>query len=200
MRFRRHISILWRLFEKACVGYVCIGVPLAIVFERSTVISGSMSPALKGTERAGDTVLVNKVAYRFRAPRRGELVSFTGEFGEHIIKRVVAFPGEIVQIADGKVVVNGNPVTEPFVFCSICYVNAGVFKSPKRRFRVRPGHYFALGDFSGDSHDSRYWGGLRGDKIRGRAVAIISPWLRIRLFRASGRCHSRPHNGGKSAQ
>ena len=188
---RRIVSFVRRLFVKACVVYACVSIPLNLAFDRGTMISGSMSPTLKGTDKAGDTVLVDRVTYRLRAPRRGELVSFEDDEGVRVIKRLVGLPGETVSIADGRALIDGRPLMEPLAFRGIRYSHAGLFVSPARRFKVSPGNYFVLGDDSGDSYDSRYWGGLRADQIRGRAVAVIWPPSRIRLIGASKPVRSR---------
>ena len=179
------VSIMYRVFEKACVVYVCVSIPLTLAFERTAVISGSMAPTLRGNSRSGDSVLIDKLCYRFRSPRRGELVSFFDDDGRHIIKRVVGLPGETVSIADGQALIDGRPLTEPAAFRGIRYFHAGAFSSAARRFRVAPSHYFVLGDDSRDSDDSRYWGALRGEKIRGRAIAIIWPGSRMQFLSPS---------------
>jgi signal peptidase I len=76
-----------------------------------TLITGvSMEPTLRG----GQLVGVNKLAYLFRRPRRGEVVEvWTGR--QLIIKRILGLPGEIIAMHDGKLYVNGAPVTEPYV-------------------------------------------------------------------------------------
>ncbi len=185
MRVRGRVARLRRVFEKACVVYVCVSIPLAVAFERGVMVSGSMAPTLKGSRETGDMVLIDRVTYRFREPRRGELVYFLDIEGQCPIKRVVGLPGEVISIAGGRVVVDGQPLSYPAVFADLDYHNAGAFSSPARRFRVRPGHVFVLGDDSADSFDSRYWGALDRKHVLGRAVAIVSPWHRIRTLRPS---------------
>ena len=177
--------MLWRQFRRFCVAYVCLSVPMQWAFESTRIISGSMAPTLQGTREAGDTVLVDLLSFGLREPKRGELVSFVDDDGVQMIKRVVGLPGEEVAIAKGRVLINREPLTEPAAFAGIHYYNHGAFTGPGRRFRVQPGHYFVLGDDSKDSYDSRYWGGLRRDRIQGRAVAIVWPPTRAGLLRAS---------------
>ena len=81
------------------------------VVEPVAVPTGSMSPTL----RAGDHVLVNKLAYRFGEPRRRDLVVLRSASGELLLKRVVGVGGDDVGVEDGVLVVNGRAVREPFV-------------------------------------------------------------------------------------
>ena len=170
------------LFQRVCVAYVCLSLPLQLTFAPGRMISGSMTPTLQGTQDSGDTVVVNKLAYQFRAPSRGDLVAFTDSDGVRVIKRVVAMPGEVVRIAHGRAVIDGQPLAEPELFRNIRYCNRGAFRNPNNRYRVSEGHYFVLGDDSMDSYDSRYWGALSEERITGQAVAIVWPLPRVRLL------------------
>ncbi len=178
-RVRRALRVVWKGFVGFCVAYTACSLPALWAFRCTRMISGSMAPTLQGGRSGGDVALIYRLAYRRRAPRRGELVAFYDDEGVLIIKRVAGLPGETVRIADGRVWINGEPLCSPPVFRRIRYCNAGAFRNPANRFRLAPGRYFVLGDFSADSYDSRYWGGLRRDQICGRAVAIVWPPRRI---------------------
>ncbi len=182
MQFPAHASAWFRFFQRTCVAYVCVSLPLQLTLEPGRMISGSMSPTLKGTQAQGDTVVVSKLAYRFRKPHRGELVAFTDDMGVRAIKRVVGLPGEVVSIGYGRVYINGKPLTAPALFRRIHYYNHGAFGKPTNKYRVAEGCYFVLGDDSQDSYDSRYWGALRGERIEGRAMAIVWPLPRARML------------------
>ncbi|NED88529.1 signal peptidase I, partial [Streptomyces sp. SID11233] len=113
--------------------------------------SASMEPAL----HAGDRVMVDKLAYRFGGePRRGDVVVFdgTGYFGDgDYIKRVVGVGGDRVRCCakDGRLTINGKPVTEPFL-------HTGDAPSDVAFDIVVPaGRLFVLGDHRADSADSR---------------------------------------------
>ncbi|MBM4079514.1 MAG: signal peptidase I [Planctomycetes bacterium] len=174
-----------KLFQRACVAYACVTVPFQCAFAPTRMVSNSMWPTLQGTASGGDMVLVSKLSCRLRPPRRGELVAFTDDEGVRVIKRVVGLPGEVVRIADGRMHVNGRPLTQPAVFRRIRYENHGSFSQPTSQFRVAEGCYFVLGDDSSDSYDSRFWGALSRSRIEGRAVAILWPWRRLRWLEAA---------------
>lgn len=102
------------------------------------------------------------------------------------IKRLVGLPGETLEIRDGDIIVNGEPVVEPRVVKDIYYRNV----SPDRasygirgqKFTVPEGHYFVLGDNSGYSKDSRYWGFVPFENVRGKAFFIYLPPWRVGLI------------------
>ncbi|ASY32570.1 MULTISPECIES: signal peptidase I [unclassified Streptomyces] len=139
--------------------------------------SASMEPAL----HVGDRVMVDKLAYRFGGePRRGDVVVFdgTGYFGDgDYIKRVVGVGGDRVRCCakDGRLTINGKPVTEPFL-------HAGDTPSDVAFDIVVPaGRLFVLGDHRADSADSRDHLGSPGggmiplSAVRGRADLVVWP-------------------------
>lgn len=142
--------------------------------------SGSMRPTLI----EGDRILVSKFVYRFREPQRGEIIVF--RFPENpkrpFIKRLAAIGGDTVQIRDGRVLVNGQPLeVEPMR--GFYYYNQGDFAEEGERIEVPPDSYFVLGDNSSSSHDSRYWGFVPKRLLIGKALWIFWPPKRIRALR-----------------
>jgi signal peptidase I len=148
----------------------------AMVGEPFAVSALSMSPTIDD----GDRILVNKVPYRFDHPHRGDVVVVeapvrAGGTGwawpvdeERFVKRVVGMPGETVEGRDGRVLVNGIPLDEP-------YLPAGTSTRPFPAVSVPDGSYFLLGDHRLLSVDSRSFGPVPGDAVVGRADAIIWP-------------------------
>jgi signal peptidase I len=131
----------------------------AFVAEPFAVPSASMSPTL----RPGDHVLVDKLAYRFGVPRRGDLVVFHAPRGaELLLKRVVAVGGDLVGIEDGVLQVGGHAVSEPFVNRRLV---DSVYFGP---VRVPAGAVFVMGDRREDSVDSRSFGPVPRRLIVGR--------------------------------
>ena len=155
--------------------------------------TGSMRPTLI----EGDRILVNKVVYGIRIPftgwrlpalrnpQRGDIVVFEAPDDSHkdFIKRLVAVENDEVEIGDLRVWVNGRPLTEPALFREMVYYNRGPFGQLGKPVKVPPGHYFFLGDNSGSSKDSRYWGFLPKGHIIGRAFLSYWPPRRIRWLR-----------------
>lgn len=95
-------------------------------------------------------------------------VATSGSSGEIFIKRVVAGPGEVISIQDGRAIVNGVTRSEPFA--ASCSDPDCTFQTP---VRVPAGHYYVLGDNRGASDDSRFWGPIPASSILGVAVNCL---------------------------
>ena len=146
-----------------------------------------------------DRVLAEKVTYRFRDPRRGELIVFRTDGiqrltpGKFFAMRVVGLPGERVQIDPPHLVIDGQKVAEPPIFALIASQEQGyrgfqLVEHPKRRmFLDTPqsevvlggDEYFVLGDNSENSYDSRMWGPVPRKNIVGRVTRIYWPLDRV---------------------
>ena len=144
---------------------VLIALLINLFLAQATRVQGqSMEPNLHTNQR----LVVEKISYHFREPRRGDVVVFRHpRWGsEMLIKRVIALPGERVEIRGGKVYINGYPLDEPYL------------TQPTTRdygpIVVPPGHVFVLGDNRGFSNDSRAFGPVPIKDIVGRA--LFSYW------------------------
>lgn len=140
--------------------------------------SGSMIPTLL----VGDHILVNKFIYRFRDPARGDVIVFKYPQDEHrdFIKRVIAVGGETVLIKDRQVYINCQPpapacqpIREPWAYYED---RLSAWSETSGPHRVPPGSYFVMGDNRHNSQDSRYWGFVRGEKIKGKAFLVYWSW------------------------
>lgn len=147
---------------------------MTFVARAFTVDGSSMVPTLHDGER----LMVDKLTYRFREPQRGEIVVFRYPLNprEHYIKRVVGVPGDVVEVRNGRVYLNGTPLEEPYLEAP----TLGYFGP----VRVPPGHYFVLGDNRNNSEDSRdpKVGFVPKELIEGRAVWRYWPLARMSLI------------------
>ena len=143
--------------------------------------SGSMHPTLI----EGDRILVNKFLYRFRQPRRGEIIVF--RFPENpkrpFIKRLIAVGGDTVEIREGHIFVNSRMASGGEASPTTYYYNQGPFGQEHTATDVPQGMYFVLGDNSASSHDSRFWGFVPKRLLIGRAMCIFWPPTRLRALR-----------------
>ena len=130
------------------------------------MVGFSMEPTLHNYQY----LLVNKVSYLVGEPQRGDIVAFRfpGDPRLHLIKRVVALPGEEVEIRGGVVYVNGRALAEPYLLTKPAY------SYPKKK--VPEGGYFVLGDNRNNSHDSHVWDWLPREYLIGKAW--VSYWPR----------------------
>lgn len=117
-------------------------------------------------------------------PQRGDIIVFVypEDRKRDFIKRLIAFGGETVEIKDGKILVDGKIVDEPRIR-NRYYSNGGQFGEKNEKIEIPEGYYFALGDNSLSSHDSRYWGFVPEDYVIGRAELIFWPFSRLRFLK-----------------
>ena len=104
------------------------------------------------------------------------------------VKRLVGLPGETVEIRNGRILIDGEAVTSPKEIAGIRYVNpppgaGAVYGLAGQRFKVPEGSYFVLGDNSANSKDSRLWGFVPFETVRGLAFFIYLPPSRIGVVR-----------------
>lgn len=137
------------------------------------VYGNCMEPNLS----TGERLLGNKFTYRFDRPRRGDVVVFRypKDHTKVFVKRVIACPGETVEIHDGKVFVNGKPLPE-----SSYMRKAAHGDYPKTL--VPHGCVFVLGDNRDDSNDSRSWGVLPIADIQAKAWLRYYPFSKLAVF------------------
>ncbi len=139
------------------------------------------SGSMRETLIEGDRILVNKFIYRFSEPQSGQIMVFKypEDKKRPFIKRVVAVGGDTVEIRNGGLLVNGQPLTEPEIFNTNEYYNQGEFGRQGKVIEVPADHYFVLGDNSGASHDSRFWGFVPKSHKIGKAFCIFWPPKRV---------------------
>ncbi|RAL26183.1 signal peptidase I [Thermoflavimicrobium daqui] len=136
-----------------------------VVFEPSVVLG----PSMEKTMVTGDLVMVNKLIYKIRDPKHGEIIVFHTDKQKDFIKRVIALPGETVEAKNNTVLVNGKAIDEPYLKNTQTLDFTPVTVPPK--------HVFVLGDNRTNSTDSRNKdvGPVSIDKIVGRADFIYWP-------------------------
>ena len=163
----RPLRHLVDLLHDLTIAVVVCALLITYVVQAFKVQGTSMAPELIDGER----ILVNKFIYNFRPIERGDVVVFwyTEDPDVSFIKRVVGLPGDTVEIIRGEVLVNGEPLSEPYVEAE---------HADRRNYRaeeIRPGHYFVLGDNRRGSNDSRSWGLVPRRYIYGQAFLRIWP-------------------------
>ncbi|MFQ5847084.1 MAG: signal peptidase I [Candidatus Methylomirabilales bacterium] len=158
------------------------------VVQAFKIPSGSMIPTLL----VGDHILVSKFIYGIRVPvldtwvlgprtpKRGDIIVFKFPYDESrdFIKRVIGLPGEVVEVRNHQVYINGKPLEESYP----------IYNTPEMpaRFRLPGNSYgpitvpkdklFVLGDNRDHSQDSRFWGFLDVHKVEGEAFIIYWSW------------------------
>ena len=173
-------SNFWRSIKEN-VTTVLIALILAFLIrvfiaEPRYIPSESMFPTLT----TGDRLVVEKVAYKFHPPQRGDIVVFEPptklrllgyEKNQAFIKRAIATAGETVAVKDGVVYVDNQPLIENYIAASPEYELTPV--------TVPEGKLFVMGDNRNNSNDSHIWGFLPTQNVIGHAVWRFYPFKRV---------------------
>jgi signal peptidase I len=164
------------------------------VAEARWIPSGSMEPTLHGTPNQweADKIIVDKLKYKFSQPQRGDIVVFSPteelqkeQYQDAFIKRIVALPGEKVELRNGKVYINNKPLPEQNYLGTNQRTVIDVCTSGQlppflaKPQTIPPQSYLVLGDNRNSSYDSRCWGVVPEKKIIGRAVIRFWPLNQI---------------------
>jgi signal peptidase I len=149
---------------------VALGLALVIIiflYQPVKVEGTSMAPLLSDQER----IFINKFVYRFEPIDRGDVVVFWYPLdrSKSFIKRVVALPGETLEIRFGHVYINGQEMSEPFVPAN--YLDGSSYGP----VQIPAGNYFVMGDHRDSSNDSRVFGPVGRPYIYGKAVFAYWP-------------------------
>ena len=177
----REKSVIRQYTEAFLIAILLALVIRTFVVQAFKIPSGSMLPTLQ----IGDHLLVNKFLYWFTDPQRGDVIvfKFPQDEGRDFIKRVIALPGDKVEVRGKRVYVNDKPVQESYAV----HLDPSMQEnphSPRDNFapvQAPPGQLFMMGDNRDYSMDSRFWGFLDIKKIKGKAIIIYWSWDRERF-------------------
>ena len=177
-------SVIREYAEAIIIAVVLALIIRSFVVQAFKIPSGSMEPTLL----VGDHILVSKFLYGIkipftdirlfpiRQPERGDIIVFVYpvEPDKDFIKRVIACPGDTIEIRNKKVYINGKLLNDPYGV----HVENTMFPAhlqPRDNLgtiRVPAGKYFVMGDNRDRSYDSRFWGFVKESAIKGNAFII----------------------------
>ncbi len=159
------LRAIWTSAKIAAVLFVAYG----LMFNFSVVRGSSMTPGIHD----GDRILVDHVSYLFGDVQRGDVVVLQYPLDPTLdyIKRVIGLPGDRVEIEGGRVCVNGVALEEPYIADPDPRTHLSV--------TVEPEHFFVLGDNRPHSSDSREFGQVPRQNLRGKVDVRVWPPERI---------------------
>ena len=154
-------------------GVLAIGIR-TFVAEARYIPSESMLPTLEVQDR----LIIEKISYRFKDPKRGDVVVFQPtevleqqNYKDAFIKRVIGIPDDTVEVSEGRVYVNGKELEEGYIYETPEYDYGPV--------TIPDDHYLVLGDNRNNSYDSHYWGFVPREKLVGKAFVRFWPFNRV---------------------
>lgn len=163
---------LAELIAMVALAFLLAGLIRTFVVQPYVVPTGSMIPTIE----IGDRVIANKFVYRFADPKPGDIVVLDDPTGSvtTLIKRVIATEGQVVDLQDGHVVVDGVILDEPYTH--------GLPTEPQAitmPYTVPADSVWLMGDNRTNSQDSRYFGAVPLSGVRGKAIWRFWPIDRI---------------------
>ena len=177
----RKRSIVREYVEAALWALVITLVLRAFVIQAFRIPSESMLNTLL----VGDFLFVNKFEYGpkvpftherlpgLRPPKRGDVIvfQFPQDPTKDFIKRCIGTPGDVVEVSGTHVIVNGDTLSEPYA-----RFEDQPWHKDQPPIKIPPRQYFMMGDNRDNSNDSRYWGTVDMDLVKGRAMFIYWSW------------------------
>lgn len=153
---------------------VALGVLLWVLLTTAVGLAREVpSESMAPTIAVGDRIWADKIGLHVSPIRRGDIVIFAPPFAADLpyVKRVIGLPGETVAVVQGRVLINGAPLAEPYLAEAPLYRYGPI--------TVPADYYVVLGDNRNWSHDSHEWGLLSADRITARATFRVWPPGRI---------------------
>lgn len=182
-------SSLWStivdIIETVVVAAAIFIVVYIFLLQPHQVKGASMEPNFHD----GEYILTDKIRYRFSEPKRGEVVIFKAPTNPEVdfIKRIIALPGEKVEIKNSRIVIfnkenpDGFTLSEPYEIMEP--IAGGDYLREGKIVEVPAGSYFVLGDNRTHSFDSREWGAVPKNQIIGKAWLRYWPLSKIAIIR-----------------
>lgn len=167
---------LWEMIKVVAIALAII-LPIRYFLVQPFYVKGSsMEPNYHDYEY----LIIDELTYRFNEPQRGDVVVLRdpSSSGQYFIKRIIALPGEIVTVANGKVAIDGVDLDESV------YLNSTVetYTSNEASITLAENQYFVLGDNRPVSHDSRRFGPIDESEFVGRVWIRAWPFSRFHIY------------------
>lgn len=174
MTNRRPLGCLLEIVQTLVLTVVLFWIVQSFVAQPFQVRLLSMEPTIENNEY----VLIDKLSPRVDAYHRGDIVVFAPpseaatQLGEPFIKRIVGVAGDTIELREGRVLVNGTALDEPYLFAVDGVAQPTEPESDEVSWTIAEGELFVMGDHRQRSSDSRSFGPIKVDSVVGRA------WLR----------------------
>lgn len=174
---KKLFDLLFSILQYSVMAGAVLVILYLIFISPHQVDGRSMYP----TYENGEYVISSKVAYDLGEVQRGDVIVFKFSDTRDFIKRIIALPGDSVQISNGKYLVNGEFINENDYLSERVITKEGAFLKEDQILIVPDGKVFVSGDNRPFSSDSRAFGPVEIDRIKGKVFLVIYPLTSIRL-------------------
>lgn len=172
-------QFLFSFLETVIVALVITVVLYLFVMTPHEVVGNSMHPTYKN----GEYLMANKISYKLHKPERGDVVIFKYSDTQDFIKRIIGLPGDTVMLKDGNIYINGVKLEESDYLSESIYTNGQEYLKEGQSITVPDGEYFVCGDNRNHSSDSRAFGPVKLQNIKGKAWIVYFPFSQFRLVK-----------------
>ena len=173
---KRFLNIIWEFSQTLAFSLGIFVVIYTFLFMPTIVLGSSSYP----TVIEGEKMIISKIAYQLDKPHRGDFIIMKSPTNPDVefIKRIVGLPHEQVELRNGKVLINGTALLEPYL-SPATYTGSESFLSENQILTIPSDHYFVLGDNREHSSDSRTFGPVSESNIVGKVVFRFWPLNRL---------------------
>lgn len=159
--------------------FVEVVIAVTIILNLTVILNANVpSSSMENTIMKNDKIIGNRLAYTFSEPERGDIVIIRDNEKKNklLVKRIIALPGEIVEVRDGLVYLNfsATPIDEPYAE-ALSFMEYGPYTVPNDS-------YFLLGDNRNNSNDSRFWADPFVYRKNIRAKVILKYWKGFEIY------------------
>lgn len=181
MQFKKFLILAWEGIKVLAISFAII-IPVRYFLIQPFYVKGM---SMESNFQDHEYLIIDEISYRFRPIERGEVVVFRYPLNpqEYYIKRIIALPGEGVQIKDSKVIIynqeypGGKILQEDYLDA-----NMPTYSNSDDRIDLGPNEYFMMGDNRVASKDSRVFGPVNKSFITGRVMLRGWPFDRAKIF------------------
>lgn len=171
-------SFIFSSIEAVVVALAISVVLYLFLMTPHEVVGTSMVPNFQ----SGEHLVANKLVYNFRKPERGDVVIFKYSETRDFIKRVIAVPGDVLSLRDGRFYINDRVLDESKYLDSSVYTSGSDFLREGETTEIPLDHYFVVGDNRPHSSDSRTFGPVDISTIKAKAWVVYYPFDNFRVI------------------
>lgn len=177
--YKKTLDFIWEIIKIAAVSLAII-IPIRMYVVQPFIVEGaSMLPNFSD----GQYLIIDEISYRFAPPKRGDVVIFhpPGDNKTFYIKRIIGLPGETVELREGNIYVTNSENSDGFRLNEINYLSKSHVTQIGKTV-LGEGEYYLLGDNRENSLDSRRFGPVNADQIKGRVLIRAFPFNEFSVF------------------